>query len=60
MDVPRYGVSIYILFNFLVLMPMTGHGFFASKAGGTLFIANIILNYIWGVIASAWFRLCSY
>lgn len=48
---------IVILFNFMVLMPFTDAGFFAAHAGWSVALPNIILNYIWGVIAAGWYAL---
>ena len=45
-----------ILFNFIVLMPLSGRGFFAMNAGLPIFFGNIILNYIWGVVAGFWYH----
>ncbi len=48
---------LVILFNFIVLMPITGGGFFASDLGWSVGLRNIILNYIWGVTAAGWYAL---
>lgn len=40
-----------IFFNFLVLMPLQGKGFFASDADTTTFIMNIVFNYLWALLA---------
>jgi hypothetical protein len=40
-----------IFFNFIVLMPLQGRGFFASEAGSTAFIMNIVFNYLWALFA---------
>lgn len=42
-----------IFFNFIVLMPLRGQGFFASNAGAEVAIINIVFNYLWGLLA-AW------
>jgi multisubunit Na+/H+ antiporter MnhB subunit len=46
-----------ILFNFIVLMPITGKGFFGINAGAETIIGNIVFNYIWGVVAGLWYHL---
>ncbi len=48
------GITV-ILFNFIVLMPLSNQGFFASHASASMFFGNIILNYIWGIVAGAWY-----
>ncbi|MFZ9035844.1 MAG: membrane lipoprotein [Francisellaceae bacterium] len=48
---------LVILFNFIVLMPATGAGFFAYKAGLNVFFGNLIFNYIWGIVAAIWYQL---
>ncbi len=47
---------IVILFNFIVLMPLSGRGFFAINAGLSVFLGNIIFNYIWGVVSAFWYH----
>jgi hypothetical protein len=44
-----------ILFNFIVLMPLSGAGFFAVHAGWTTFWSNIGFNYLWGIVAALWY-----
>jgi hypothetical protein len=48
---------LVILFNFIVLMPLSGKGFFAVNAGVSVFLGNIIFNYIWGIVAAIWYRI---
>lgn len=40
-----------IFFNFLVLMPLSGKGIFASNAGVEVFVMNIVFNYLWALLA---------
>jgi len=47
---------IVIIFNFTVLMPLMGKGFFAAQGGKALFWGNIVFNAIWGIIAAAWYQ----
>ena len=46
---------IVIMFNFIVLMPLTGRGLFAAHAGHVVFWSNIGFNTIWGVVAAGWY-----
>lgn len=39
-----------IFFNFLVLMPLSGKGIFASNAGVEVFVMNIVFNYLWALL----------
>jgi len=45
-----------ILFNFLVLMPLSGRGYFAVDAGWVVFFSNIGFNYLWGIVAALWYK----
>ena len=47
---------IVILFNFMVLMPLSDRGFFAINAGLSVFLGNIVFNYIWGVVSAFWYK----
>ena len=49
---------IVILFNYIVLFPATGHGFFASHLPVSQALENL-LNYVWGVVAGLWFYLAT-
>ena len=40
-----------IFFNFLVLMPLSGKGFFGMNVGYENFVMNIVFNYIWALLA---------
>lgn len=40
-----------VFFNFIVLMPLQGSGFFGVNAGSTAIIMNIVFNYLWGIVA---------
>ncbi|QIW10765.1 membrane lipoprotein [Francisella sp. LA112445] len=40
-----------IFFNFIVLMPLSGKGLFASNAGVEVFVMNIVFNYLWALLA---------
>lgn len=40
-----------IFFNFLVLMPLSGKGIFASNTGIEVFVMNIVFNYLWALLA---------
>ncbi|APC96687.1 membrane lipoprotein [Francisella frigiditurris] len=42
---------IVILFNYMIRMPYSGDGFFASNADSGLFYANIIFNFPWAFLA---------
>jgi hypothetical protein len=46
-----------IIFNFLILMPLNGHGFFASHAGMVVFWSNIGFNTLWALVAALWYRI---
>lgn len=46
-----------IFFNFLVLMPLSGKGFFASNAGVEVFVMNIIFNYLWALLAGFIYKM---
>lgn len=48
---------VVIMFNFAVLMPLTGRGFFAMQASSIVFWSNICFNTVWGVVAAAWYAL---
>ena len=45
-----------ILVNFLVLMPLSGKGYFAVDAGWVVFFSNIGCNYLWGIVAALWYK----
>ena len=40
-----------IFFNFLVLMPLAGKGFFGMNVGYENFVMNIVFNYLWAILA---------
>jgi hypothetical protein len=40
-----------IFFNFLVKMPLSGQGYFASNADTQVFVMNIVFNYLWALLA---------
>jgi hypothetical protein len=42
---------VVILFNYMIRMPYSGDGFFASNAGSEVFLANIIFNISWALLA---------
>lgn len=46
---------LVILFNYLVLSPVSGHGFFNSQLPLSQALGNL-LNYIWGLAAALWFH----
>ncbi|MCF6767478.1 hypothetical protein L3V86_03760 [Thiotrichales bacterium 19S11-10] len=50
--------SIVILFNFVVLMPLNGMGFFASNASLAVQIGNVIFNLAWCYVATYWYYRC--
>ncbi|AIT09919.1 membrane lipoprotein [Candidatus Francisella endociliophora] len=45
-----------IFFNFLVLMPLQGAGFFGSNADSTVFIMNIVFNFLWAMFAGVIYK----
>lgn len=49
---------IVILFNFVVLMPFNGVGFFAFYAPLPVFLGNIIFNFVWCIVSGYWYHIC--
>ena len=45
-----------IFFNFLLLMPLQGKGFFGVNAGSTTIIMNIVFNFLWGIVAGVIYK----
>lgn len=50
---------IVILFNYMIRMPYSGDGFFASNAGNDVFYANLIFNCPWALLAGFIYTLAS-
>lgn len=46
-----------IFFNFLVLMPLQGAGYFGVNAGSEVIKMNIIFNSIWALLAGIIYRV---
>ena len=49
---------LVILFNYIILSPLSGQGFFASQVPVSQALGNL-LNYIWGLVAALWFYLAT-
>ncbi|ASG67357.1 membrane lipoprotein [Francisella halioticida] len=49
---------VVIFFNYLVLSPLKGHGYFSSNLPLYEAVGNL-LNYIWGIAAAFWFYIIS-
>ncbi|WP_236682530.1 membrane lipoprotein [Francisella philomiragia] len=50
---------IVILFNYMIRMPYSGDGFFASNAGDDVFYANLIFNCSWALLAGLIYSFAS-
>lgn len=50
---------IVILFNYMIRMPYSGDGFFASNAGDDVFYANLIFNCPWALLAGLIYSFAS-